>query len=372
MFKDIEERSELFFIFIYGFGGAVSIAYIKEEVNSLIQREIISLETKIVPIVISGYISNEKYVKTITPAFAASIDIFKSIPLENDGRFIGPMGHQKENHIKKEIIPIYSPLKALYGEIYLPNKLDEVKFPIAFIYYDFFESGFDENKEVAFKYLVEYITYSLVKKVKKPKWKDNLNVPDLSNKIGDLFLKRTREIDSKISLTTANIEGLEKKMLQEYKALNEYLFLKKGYSNTEELIRQINLINKNPDVYWVDINSNYLMFLTSRIEIETIIEDENKRFDIGNLLIKVDILNGEVYFENVSQRAKGISTTFSSHPHDSSSGSGKMCLGEIRHFVPKLISEMELATLTQLLINFARSVNVLDGAGKHITEWQQK
>lgn len=96
----------------------------------------------------------------------------------------------------------------------------------------------------------------------------------------------------------------------------------------------------------------------------------NSIFDIGEIHIRVDVVSHRVRFRNLTRKNSGHpehGDEHRSHPHDL--GGGDMCFGDVKPYISPLCASLRLASLTEILINFANSVNLSDSLGSKIVRW---
>ncbi len=91
-----------------------------------------------------------------------------------------------------------------------------------------------------------------------------------------------------------------------------------------------------------------------------------KQHEVGKVEVTMDPVRGEVFFKNKTRLVHGMEQHMHA-PHVF--GTGKPCLGSLSQALPKLVSGYEFAVAIQMIIAFLESVNVDDGAGKHVDRW---
>jgi hypothetical protein len=95
-------------------------------------------------------------------------------------------------------------------------------------------------------------------------------------------------------------------------------------------------------------------------------------FDIGKFRIDIYTAgnNGGIRFYNITRKGGGDKFNIH-HPHVDASG--QACLGNIKELVATLIGEYEYSALAQLAIQFLKSVNINDDAGRGVLKyWPEK
>lgn len=147
---------------------------------------------------------------------------------------------------------------------------------------------------------------------------------------------------------------------------------KETYLNEYDRIAQI------PGLKSLTISDEHITFCTDRITIF----HEGVEYDIGEFRVRLGTKNASVNFSNLTNKGNGPSSKFTGydrdgapfaiqynwhHPHVKRDGSP--CLGNIGETIGQLVGEHRYSVVIQLLIQFLRSVNVEDGAGKGIFHW---
>lgn len=89
--------------------------------------------------------------------------------------------------------------------------------------------------------------------------------------------------------------------------------------------------------------------------------------EIGAFKITIPTTSsGSVKWENLTRRVSGHKDNQMA-PHIWADGSA--CLGNVDKTFPQLIAQYEFSTVALLAIKFVESVNITDGAGKHLDKW---
>ncbi len=91
-----------------------------------------------------------------------------------------------------------------------------------------------------------------------------------------------------------------------------------------------------------------------------------KRHEVGKMEVTMDPARGEIMFKNKTRLVHGMEQKMHA-PHIFNTG--RPCLGSLSQALPKLISGYEFAVAIQMIIAFLESVNVDDGAGRHVDRW---
>jgi hypothetical protein len=108
---------------------------------------------------------------------------------------------------------------------------------------------------------------------------------------------------------------------------------------------------------------------TTTTEKDRVFENinENYYWDIGKLHITT-YRDGKVTIVCNTRQVKGHGDRYIGHPHVTGSDNS-VCLGDIKLAVYELINRHDYTALAGLLVNFAKSVNIGDMAGKYIRRW---
>lgn len=378
IFGDIERESNFKFAFIYGFNSRVSVEFINDSIEQLIQIEGINESVKIFPIVLSGINSDYgiKYHATKPPAFHYSLSKINLID-RSSNTFLSRL--QKTSfYVEGSIVELPAPSGSIYGEIHLPRPTspeaginDSLRFPTFFLNYPIVDVGVDD-------YICEMTQY--ITRLALSTFSDSgIERPDPDSLFSDVteqdvdiesasetfMTTYTSNMRSDIRSLTDQVDRMKSDLINSLRKLTDLNRNLSLVNNTDELKRQFEIISRNPNVTWFELKGTFYSFLTKHI----VIESKGTKYDIGKIIVSVDLVTGRVYFDNITRRVKGYACSNASHPHDASSGNNKMCLGEIEAFIPQLINQLEFASLTDLLITFAESVNTSDIAGKTIERW---
>lgn len=108
---------------------------------------------------------------------------------------------------------------------------------------------------------------------------------------------------------------------------------------------------------------------TTTTEKDRVFENVNEDYywDIGKLHITV-YRDGKVTIVCNTRQVKGHGGRYIGHPHVTGNDNS-VCLGDIKLAVFELINRHDYTALAGLLVNFAKSVNIGDMAGKYIRRW---
>lgn len=362
--KYLESKAPVEFLMIYGFGGAVSEEYI----NSQTEEHSSSKDKgskRPIPVIIGGHESNSEFNTSFPPAFNFSYNYLGGNLRNKEITFFERLVPE---NAPDNVIPILSPSEVVFGELIIQKNGT----PTFYLLYDIFDTALKEGVEfikTMINYFLEKVLIQLGYSIEPTPLEESNEVGKLEDKIAGFFDKVNKENIEKLETYSKSIDNLREKMTIDLRLYKEYKQKVESNSDVEKVKRELEIINNRPDVLWVDIKEDYLLIATERIQIKKQLDGVNKVFDIGNILMKINIHTGQVFFDNMIRRRRGVGHNISSHPHDASQGDCKMCLGEITAFVPEMINELELASLTELMLNYARSVNIGDAAGKYIVHW---
>ncbi|MBI3780419.1 MAG: hypothetical protein HY278_05085 [candidate division NC10 bacterium] len=138
----------------------------------------------------------------------------------------------------------------------------------------------------------------------------------------------------------------ETRHLQEYRRRLRHL---RGelINDEADLVRDLDLLSKCPDVADVTASPTGLRVITRRIQAA----QGGKQFSLG--AFQIDLLyNGEITIYNLTSRHG-----YYDHPHI---WNGKPCLGNVRQGLAKLIGEYQLAAASEVVIDFLKTINPKD------------
>lgn len=141
---------------------------------------------------------------------------------------------------------------------------------------------------------------------------------------------------------------------------------------TDSYAREFDSLAAVPGVERVEVSDGVIKVFTENIFIRP--EGHSKTYDIGRFRMEIYTSgsNGGIRFFNLTRQGSAGGTGYNTqHPHVNQSGSP--CLGNIKEMVPQLIGEYEYSAVAQLGLQFLKSVNTDDSAGKGIFEfWPEK
>lgn len=126
-----------------------------------------------------------------------------------------------------------------------------------------------------------------------------------------------------------------------------------------------------PGVERVEVADGVIKVFTENILITP--ERCADTYDIGRFRMEIYTSgsNGGIRFFNLTRQGTAGGTGYNTqHPHVNKSGSP--CLGNIKEMVPTLIGEYEYSAVAQIGLQFLKSVNTDDSAGRGIFEYWPK
>ncbi|MCO6500487.1 MAG: hypothetical protein J5I47_08940 [Vicingus serpentipes] len=360
--KELEDEHKVEFILSYGFASPISPDYINDVIFPVVQEVKDSSDRLPLTVIIGGHPFGAEFRTAYPPVFSYA----KNYALQAIREGIGFFERVDPSTAGENIQPILSPSNAVFAE------LDTEK-NILYVLYNIFDIDIETDTSqisTIVGYLIDKYLLYLGFSVSIRDIGENNESAGFIDQIKGFYEKRNKDTNTEISVVKHDIENLQKTLFQKVRKFKELQHRIEAYANADHLERELKQIISRPDVLWADIKDDYLLIATERIHIHKKIRDTLKIFDIGNIMIKVNLNTSEVYFDNLTQRRQGVFHSRASHPHDASSdGSCRMCLGEIAYYIPELIADLELSALTELLLNYARSVNIADVAGKTVFYW---
>lgn len=127
-----------------------------------------------------------------------------------------------------------------------------------------------------------------------------------------------------------------------------------------------------PGVERVEVSDGVIKVFTEHIYITP--DKCADTYDIGKFRMEIYTSgsNGGIRFFNLTRQGTAGGTGYNTqHPHVNQSGSP--CLGNIKEMVPTLIGEYEYSAVAQIGLQYLKSVNTEDSAGKGIFQfWPEK
>lgn len=130
------------------------------------------------------------------------------------------------------------------------------------------------------------------------------------------------------------------------------------------LIDDMDLIINNEQVKDLRVEGSKFIVTTNDIIIES---DKGKRYFGGEYTIEIEPKSTEVKFFG-NNRRRSYWTDNDPHPHVNGN-TGDACLGNVSSTIAELCSQMQLYALTLICIDFLKSANTADPAGKNVINW---
>lgn len=354
-FQDLENEANVNFSFINGYADVVDSEVINELVEDIIEST--AGDKKQLPIVIWGSprAPLSQY-QTALPPFSLGYHEYDKNPdvkSKNENRLV----ISEEVDETDSIILLRSPSKHPYGAIKIGGD-----FPIVYIGI----TPHDKTFTKYFKFLLKEALHILLDDYPKPLFETKLYGGIKPEECEAFVNTISKDVRRKLKDLDSNIDGLTGKLIAYSRERQEIRAKLNATVNSEFIKKQIDIINSYPYVEWCKLDGNSLVFLDRNVTVE-VPESRSKEYGgkylIGDIVITVELQNGRVYFNNVTQKDGR-----KSHPHHAGDN-GSMCLGEISNFIVPLITDFELAALVELLNNYARSINLNDVAGKTLNKW---
>jgi hypothetical protein len=134
-------------------------------------------------------------------------------------------------------------------------------------------------------------------------------------------------------------------------------------------LKEFESLTRVPGVEDVQVEEGIIKVFTDHICLQP--SGYAEIFDIGKFRIDIYTAgnNGGIRFYNITSKGNGEKFNIH-HPHVDASG--QACLGNIKELVATLIGEYEYSALAQLAIQFLKSVNIGDDAGRGIFKYWPK
>ncbi len=171
------------------------------------------------------------------------------------------------------------------------------------------------------------------------------------------------KLQQQLSRKIREVSGAERKLEQMEKTRDGQL---------ESYGREFDSLTAVPGVEDVQVADGVIKVFTENIEITP--DGHDVTFDIGKFRMEVYTsgTNGGIRFFNITRKGAGGYNNYNiHHPHVSSEGIP--CLGNIGEIVPQLIGEYEYSAVAQLGLQFLKTVNLDDSAGRGIFDaWPRK
>ena len=236
----------------------------------------------------------------------------------------------------------------------------------------------DINSFKSIHIIMKGIYLALGKKNNVPlqKWIENYRRKGAEDYISDLISTQQREKDN----LEYEMNSLRKQMDTYFKKLTPIDFF---LADQEGILGKINkaLIDcekvkgvksaylDNEGSFHMDTDHIYIKHPTTIVTEpgQEVVVPQNLYWDIGRLHITTK-KNGKVSIISDTRQVIALGGRAVGHPHVINQN-GETCLGEIKLIVLDLINQHHYPTLAGILINFARSVNLDDSAGKTVTSW---
>lgn len=157
------------------------------------------------------------------------------------------------------------------------------------------------------------------------------------------------------------LEEIQKKSA-EIKLINEKISSLKNKDFSKDA-RNIEAIRNIPEIARIVPALKYIIIYTNEIISYPI---EGKRYRFGKFKIIIDLVSHDIRIYNLSFQVDAYWHP-SQHPHID--GEGKPCWGTLAETIMVLLNEREYSSLISVIIDFLKSVNTEDMAGRFYKEW---
>ncbi len=257
---------------------------------------------------------------------------------------------------------------------------------VLYIHHDVYHHGKDTDDKI-FRHLLQEVVKEI--EIKDPAEKlarEQKRAEEVRNRSREAFVKAcSQRFDKMLAGTKKAIDegftaikklqdelvtkvretkGAEQKLVQLEKARPD---AEEGYRKEFEKFLTIQ------DVKKIEAGDGVIKVFTDMIYIT----HDKVKYMIGEFRIEI-FINGGIKFFNLTNQGKGPGHTRPSgfegntsynHHHPHVQASGDACLGNISTALPQLIAEYQYSVVAILAIQFLKSVNVDDSAGKGIYWW---
>ncbi len=171
-------------------------------------------------------------------------------------------------------------------------------------------------------------------------------------------IEKYKKIQEEISFYFNKIASLtsEKKIINEKICALENRDLGKD-------IAEITAIKNIPDVARIVPSFRYIIVYTNNIVSYSI---DSKKYSFGKFKIIIDTIQHDIILFNLTTARDGYWKP-SQHPHVDNKG--KACWGNMAETIALLLSEREYSALVTVIIEFLKSVDTSDAAGKYVDRW---
>lgn len=192
------------------------------------------------------------------------------------------------------------------------------------------------------------------------------------------FEKTIRGTRDKVSNGYCEIEKLQKQLTRKIREtrgaerkLSQLEACKDG--ELEKYGKEFDSLSAVPGVKDVQVSDGVIKVFTEHIYITP--EGYSDVFDIGKFRMEIFTSgsNGGVKFFNITRKGGGGGHSNYNIHHPHVDGGGSPCLGNIKELVSQLIGEYEYSAVAQLGLQYLKTVNLNDSAGKGIfNAWPKK
>lgn len=244
-----------------------------------------------------------------------------------------------------------------------------------------FKVLFDVMAHESYEELLKVIFENVKEIHLKEKNKDSYKFGDGNALLQKLTLKEVEEAERIKEVAKQDIESHQRSIKQYREEIMRY------YKRVDAEMRKIKLVEnidqeKALEKLQKEFNSileldkiTDIRVQSSKIILETddiyCYHDVNigERYYIGKFLIKLDLENGTIYFNNLNNRRKSYWGEECSHPHVNEDTWGGACFGNVDATIAELSHQREYYALATIAIDFLENVNTSDSAGEYIRSW---
>ena len=201
----------------------------------------------------------------------------------------------------------------------------------------------------------------------KEKRKENLKI--LKQKSTKLIKDKINSAKSEISNSESRIEDSKNRIVKALRTIQDNEKIIETYEKGEEeivqkLIKELDAITENVYVKAVSYTGSSFEFITNYLPIY----DGDKIWEGSEYIVKLNMDNSQVEIRTLDGKGfKGYWTLRDPHPHVNYE-SAKPCLGSIGGTIAELVGKHELYVLVVIMVEYLKSVNRDDSAGRRINE----
>ena len=194
------------------------------------------------------------------------------------------------------------------------------------------------------------------------------------------FTEEVKTAEKTVEQSNVRIREYQREIVQLLRSTQEahrkIKFLASMKEERTSYLNEFDRIKQIPGLKRFLVVDNKITFFTDFITIT----HDGVEYSIGEFRVTINTANGDIVFYNLTNKGEGpareaerlgrapFSTAYNWH-HPHIKFDGHACLGNIGETIGQLIGEHRYNVVIQLLIQFLKSVNAEDMAGKGIYSW---